>query len=628
LTVPGREGNVRQPQEAREATVTLAAGSTFGPYQILGALGRGGMAAVYKAYEPALDRYVALKVLPREFIHDPGFAVRFEREAKVIARLEHPNIIPIHNFGIEPESGTPWMAMRFISGGTLSAIIKSGRLEPARAIGILRGVADALDYAHGKGVIHRDVKPQNILLDDAERVYLADFGIAKIVENSPGLTVTGMVTGTPQYMAPEQGMGKTIDNRADIYALGIVAYEMLTGSVPFSADTPVAVLMKHVTGPIPVPAPELVPEVFTRALLKALAKKPEERWPSAGAFLRALEMGQSEAPTAVGISSVAEAPTIVSAARSAAATAVSATAARTAPLSGSEPTLVSSPAPPEPTRLSAMPATSAPAPVASAPPDAEATAPAAPRAAPPTSPGPSPFKGLLLGAFAAIVAVGIIGAIVLLWPRPRGNAALPAATLGARPPAAGLPAAQPTLPPAMAAPASPGLGSAPPATPATRATPSSATPVVVTTTPAAAPELTPATPSAGRTGEREGGKVTRGKDFYERTLSFVREGTVDFDAQVGPLRISSIQFSVKDPDRRQVTLQAFFPIDCPKDAGTWNTRIHVWWLSESGDKVEDDTNRETCKGKTVTSKLFARDVAADQVKEIRELRVRFEATPD
>ena len=274
----------------------FASGEAFGAYRILEPLGRGGMASVYKAYEAALDRYVALKVLPGEFLHDETFAERFRREAKVVARLEHPNIIPIHAFGIE--GGIPWMAMRLISGGALSSLLRVGRLSHERIITILRGVADALDYAHGKGVVHRDVKPQNILLDEAERVYLADFGIAKMVEGSGALTQTGMITGTPQYMAPEQATGQPVDQRVDIYALGVVAYEMLTGRVPFAADTPVAVLMKHVTEPMPIPPASTVPEPLVRALLKGMAKKPEERWASAGAFVRALEQGLAEVPTA------------------------------------------------------------------------------------------------------------------------------------------------------------------------------------------------------------------------------------------------------------------------------------------------------------------------------------------
>jgi tRNA A-37 threonylcarbamoyl transferase component Bud32 len=276
--------------------VSLASGETFGSYRIMEPLGRGGMASVYKAYEAALDRYVALKVLPGEFLHDETFAERFRREAKVVARLEHPNIIPIHAFGIE--GGIPWMAMRLISGGALSTRLREGRLTHERIIAILGGVADALDYAHGKGVVHRDVKPQNILLDEADRVYLADFGIAKMVEGTGALTQTGMITGTPQYMAPEQAVGQTVDQRVDIYAAGVVAYEMLTGRVPFAADTPVAVLMKHVTEPMPVPAATDVPEPLVRALLRCLSKKPEDRWPTARAFVTALEQGLAEAPTA------------------------------------------------------------------------------------------------------------------------------------------------------------------------------------------------------------------------------------------------------------------------------------------------------------------------------------------
>ncbi|HWW92726.1 MAG TPA: serine/threonine-protein kinase, partial [Vicinamibacteria bacterium] len=177
--------------------MALAAGASLGPYRIIEPLGRGGMASVYKAYEAALDRYVAVKVLPPEFLHDPTFAERFRREARVVARLEHPNIIPIFAFDIA--EGIPWMAMRFIAGGTVSALLRGapGRLPREQVIAILRGVADALDYAHGKGVIHRDIKPHNVLIDEAGHIYLVDFGVAKMVETSSGLTATGMISGTP-----------------------------------------------------------------------------------------------------------------------------------------------------------------------------------------------------------------------------------------------------------------------------------------------------------------------------------------------------------------------------------------------------------------------------------------------
>ena len=215
--------------------MALAAGSTLGPFRIIALLGRGGMASVYKAYQAKLDRHVALKVLPQEFLHDPAFAKRFEREARVVAKLEHPNIVPIYDYGID--DGIPWMAMRMLQAGSLANLLKRGRLDRRRVVAILTQVADALDHAHANGVIHRDVKPSNVLLDERERVYVGDFGFAHMVEGSIVLTRTGMIAGTPQYMAPEQVESMKVDRRADIYALGIVAYEMLTGQCR-SPETP------------------------------------------------------------------------------------------------------------------------------------------------------------------------------------------------------------------------------------------------------------------------------------------------------------------------------------------------------------------------------------------------------
>ena len=277
--------------EAADSAI-LPPGTTVGPFQIVGVLGRGGMATVYEAYEERLERAIALKVLPPEFLHAGTFARRFEKEAKVVAKLEHPNIVPIYASGIS--DGIPWMSMRLLGGGNMGTLLRKRRPDADHAVRLLRAVADALDYAHARGVVHRDIKPTNILLDDAGGVYVGDFGLAQMLDGAPGVTRSGTLTGTPQYMAPEQVLGNQADHLSDVYSLGIVAYEVFVGAIPFTADSPVAVLMKHVNEPLPVPPDGLLAPALMRALRRAAAKQPGDRWPSAGAFAAALE-------TAVGV---------------------------------------------------------------------------------------------------------------------------------------------------------------------------------------------------------------------------------------------------------------------------------------------------------------------------------------
>jgi serine/threonine-protein kinase len=283
--------------------VDLQPGSAFGPYRIVAPLGRGGMASVYRALDPALDRHVALKVLPAEFLHDPAFADRFRQEARVAAKLEHPHIVPIHAYGIE--GGRPWMAMRLVTGGSLAERVRRSPLSPAETASVLRDVTAALDYAHDRGIVHRDVKPANVLLDEAGRAYLADFGIARMLEGSSVATATGLIQGTPSYMAPEQAMGAKVDRLADVYALGIVAFECLTGRVPYTGTTPVAILMKHVQEPVPEPTEAEVAPVVTAVLRRCLAKTPADRWPTAGAFSAALEAAAASATPRAGLDSLA-----------------------------------------------------------------------------------------------------------------------------------------------------------------------------------------------------------------------------------------------------------------------------------------------------------------------------------
>ena len=266
---------------------TFAAGTMLGSFRIVRVLGRGGMATVYEARDGRLERAIALKVLPPEFLHDVRFAERFEQEARVVAALEHPNIVPIYASGID--NGIPWMSMRLLTGGTIGTLLENGRPDARQIVRLLRAVASALDYAHAHGVVHRDIKPTNILLDGADGVCVGDFGLAYMLEASPRVTRSGLLAGTPQYMAPEQALGKAADHRCDIYSLAMVAYEMFVGVTPFTADSPVAILLKHVNDALPEPSEHVVPRPVMRAIHKGAAKEPGERWPSATAFVDALE---------------------------------------------------------------------------------------------------------------------------------------------------------------------------------------------------------------------------------------------------------------------------------------------------------------------------------------------------
>src|SRR5215211_3934324 len=259
----------------------------LGQYKLIEAIGHGGMATVYKAYQESLDRYVAVKVLLSN--RDPQFAARFKREARAIAALQHHNILPIYDYG--EQNGLLYFVMQYVDTGITLHDMLGRPLAPVEALRLIGHVLHALDYAHTRGVIHRDIKPANILLPSPTWALLADFGIAKLLNDSQHLTMTGFIIGTAAYMAPEQAAGKPIDARTDLYSLGVVLYEMLTGRVPFDAETPMAMLTKHVYEPPPRPQmlnPDLSPLLET-VLLRALEKDPHERYQSAEEMAADLE---------------------------------------------------------------------------------------------------------------------------------------------------------------------------------------------------------------------------------------------------------------------------------------------------------------------------------------------------
>jgi Protein kinase domain len=261
----------------------------IGRYEIKSELGRGGMATVYHGWDPLFEREVAVKVLPRELLHsDPQFKLRFEREAKIIASLEHPSIVPVYDVG--EDDGQPYFVMRYMNGGSLSERIKAKVMTVDEAVKILAQLAPGMDEAHSKGIIHRDLKPSNILFDNKSIPYISDFGIAKLSQAQSGSMTGSAIIGTPAYMAPEQAQGTGVDGRTDIYAVGIILFEMLTGKQPYEADTPMAVAFKHITDPVPdilASNPNLPGDVGD-VIQTAMAKDKEERFATAADLVESL----------------------------------------------------------------------------------------------------------------------------------------------------------------------------------------------------------------------------------------------------------------------------------------------------------------------------------------------------
>ncbi|MEW5829477.1 MAG: protein kinase [Chloroflexota bacterium] len=273
----------------------FAVGETVGPYRILEQLGQGGMATVYKAYHASLDRYVALKVLHQAFLEDANFHARFQREARLVAKLEHPNIVPIYDFA--EHNGQPYLVMKFIEGETLKARLGRGPLSSDEIERMIDAIGPALTYAHKRGILHRDVKPSNVLLAADGQIYLADFGLARIAQAGESTLTSDMILGTPQYISPEQAMGKKeLDEGTDIYSFGVMLYELAVGKVPFSADTPFSIIHDHIYTPLPLPrmVNPNVPEPVQRVLLKALAKERPDRYPDVAALVAAFKSAWGE----------------------------------------------------------------------------------------------------------------------------------------------------------------------------------------------------------------------------------------------------------------------------------------------------------------------------------------------
>jgi len=286
---------VKRADGGYEQDMPGLSGEQIGPYQIMELIGHGGMSDVYKAIQPNVGREVAIKLLPAHFLQDRTFLERFKREVRISAQLQHPRILPVYDFG--EHNGQPYIVAAYLSGGTLAdRISASARGMPLEEVVRLTGqIAEGLDFAHEQQIIHRDFKPSNVLFDARGNVHLSDFGIARAVVEMSQLTGSGPI-GTPYYMAPEMSQSGTLSSLVDIYALGVTLYQMLTGDLPFRADTPVAVLLAHMTQPVPDMRrlrPDM-PAAMAAVVLEALAKDPAQRTPRAGVLAERLSRSLGE----------------------------------------------------------------------------------------------------------------------------------------------------------------------------------------------------------------------------------------------------------------------------------------------------------------------------------------------
>lgn len=282
---------------AEEAEATAI--STIGRYEIRSVAGRGGMATVYVAYDPLFEREVAIKLLPSELLYHPTLRRRFEREAKIVAALDHPYLVPVYDIG--EENNAPYLVMRYMRGGSLAERLDKGALPIDEAVQIILRLADGLNAVHEHGIIHRDLKPSNILFDQWGKPFISDFGTARPTEEEAVLTSLGSAVGTPAYMSPEQIQGQSdLDGRSDIYALGILLYEMLIGGHPYETDSPMGAVVQHITEPPPrlLQQNPHLPAEFEQIILRAMAKDRDARYATALTMAAAVEAARTQGATA------------------------------------------------------------------------------------------------------------------------------------------------------------------------------------------------------------------------------------------------------------------------------------------------------------------------------------------